>query len=293
MLAAKVNDFIGRVDVGDPFFVFFAPAAPHGDNVPNGPAAPAPRHSGMFSALTAPRPPSFNEADVSDKPAPISGLPLLTASQIAAIDHEYRTRLQSLQAVDEAVEAIVNRLAALGRLENTYIIFTSDNGYHLGEHRLRNGKTQVYEEDIRVPLVVRGPKVPAGELRDHLVVTIDLAPTIAKLAGVKPWHAVDGLSFADLFDDHAPPADAWRRDFLVEVYRRLPPLGNGDAIRAVRTADGVLYAEYDSGPKELYDLASDPYQLENAYAGAPQGSLRHLSRRLWELARCAGETCRQ
>lgn len=293
VLAQKVVDFIDRVDEGVPFFVLFAPAAPHGDNVPNGPATPAPRHNGMFAGVQAPRPPSFNEPDVSDKPLAISSLPLLTAGQIAAIDDEHRTRLESVQSVDEAIEHIVTALAAHGRLENTYIVFTSDNGYHLGQHRLRNGKTQVYEEDIRVSLIVRGPQVPAGAFRDHLVLTIDFAPTIAKLARIKSGHDVDGQSFADLFDDPPPALNMWRRDFLVEVYRRLPPLGNGDAIRALRTVDGLLYAEYDSGPKELYDLIEDPYELENRYDVAPPGHLKQFARRLSELATCAGETCRR
>ena len=292
VLASKLLDFIDRVDDRTPFLAFFAPAAPHGDNVPNGPATPAPRHRGMFTGVHAPRTPSFNEADVSDKPLAISSLPPLSASQIAAIDHEYQTRLESLQAVDEAVEAIVNRLAALGRLDDTYIVFTSDNGYHLGQHRLRNGKTQVYEEDIRVPLIVRGPRVPAGAIREHLVLSIDFAPTLARLAGVKPGAEVDGQSFADLFHDSHPTLQEWRKDFLVEVYRRLPPGGNGDAIRAVRTADGFLYAEYASGPRELYDLTRDPYELDNAVASAPPGLLKRLSRRLSELAACAGESCR-
>lgn len=292
VLTHKVIDFIDRTAEHEPFFVFFAPAAPHGDNVPNGPATPAPRHKGMFAGVRAPRPPSFNEADVSDKPPAISSLPLLTAAQIAAIDHEYQTRLESLQSLDEAVERIVNRLAALGKLENTYLIFTSDNGYHLGQHRLRNGKTQVYEEDIRVPLVVRGPKVPAAAAREHLVLNLDFAPTIAKLARIQQGHTVDGQSFVDLFDDHPPSPQQWRKDFLIEVYRRLPPLGNGDAIRAVRTIDGVLYAEYDSGPRELYDLKLDRYELESQHDVAPPGQLRRLSRRLSELATCAGETCR-
>ena len=291
VLAQKVIDFIDRAE-DEPFFVFFAPAAPHGDNVPNGPATPAPRHKGMFAGMQAPRPPSFNEADVSDKPPAISSLPLLTADQITAIDSEYQTRLESLQSVDEAVESIVNRLAALGKLENTYLIFTSDNGYHLGEHRLRNGKTQVYEEDIRVPLIVRGPRVPSAATRDHLVVNIDFAPTIAKLAHVGPGHSVDGQPFVELFDDHPPSPEKWRKDFLIEVYRRLPPLGNGDAIRAVRNRNGVLYAEYDSGPRELYDLTWDPYQLDSQHDVAPSGHLKQLSRRLSELATCAGKTCR-
>lgn len=292
VLTEKVVDFIGRTDNDQPFFVFFAPAAPHGDGVPNGPATAVPRHTGMFAGMQAPRPPSFNEADVSDKPSAISSLPLLTASQIATIDTEYQTRLESLQAVDEAVERIINRLAELGELENTYVIFTSDNGYHLGQHRLRNGKTQVYEEDIRVPLIVRGPKAPVGATRDHFIATIDFAPTLARLAHVKPEHAVDGQPFNKLFHNNPKSAAEWRRDFLVEVYRRNPPQGNGDAIRAVRSLDGFLYAEYQSGAKELYDLTADPFQLQSQHTVAPAEYLNALSTRLAELATCAAEACR-
>lgn len=291
VLAQKVIEFIERAQ-DEPFFIFFAPAAPHGDNTPNGPATPAPRHKGMFAGARAPRTPSFNEADVSDKPPALSSLPLLRAADILAIDSEYQTRLESLQSVDEAVARIVNRLDAVGTLENTYLIFTSDNGYHLGEHRLRNGKVQVYEEDIRVPLIVRGPDVPAAAARDHFVLTIDFAPTIATLVHARPGHSVDGLSFVELFEDEPQAPDEWRKDFLVEVYRRLPPTGNGDAIRAVRSLDGVLYAEYDSGSRELYDLTRDPYQLASRHDVVPPGHLDKLSRRLSELATCAGKTCR-
>ena len=292
VLTRKALDFIDRAGATQPFFILFAPASPHGDNVPNGPAMPAPRHRGMFAGNLAPRPPSFNELDVLDKPEAISSLPLLTMTQIAAIDGEYRTRLESLQSVDEAIQQMVNTLAANGILDNTYVIFTSDNGYHLGHHRLRNGKTQVYEEDIRVPLIVRGPDVPARVTFEHFIVNIDFAPTIAELAGVRPGHTVDGQSFGELLTDRPPRAHLWRRDFLIEVYRRLPPLGNGDAVRAVRTFQGELYAEYESGPIELYDLRRDPYQLESLHDVTATGYLRRLAHRLGELATCAGATCR-
>jgi N-acetylglucosamine-6-sulfatase len=292
VLTRKVLDFIDRVAGTSPFFVVFAPAAPHGDNVPNGPAMPAPRHRGMFAGNMPLRPPSFNEADVSDKPEAISSLPLLTTAQIAAIDQEYRTRLESLQSVDEAIQQIIERLAARRILDDTYVIFTSDNGYHLGQHRLRNGKTQVYEEDIRVPLIIRGPGVPVGAVLEHFIMNIDFAPTIAELAGIRPGHVVDGQSFVEVLDDHPPRPHVWRRDLLLEVYRRLPPLGNGDAVRALRTYDGELYAEYESGPIELYDLRRDPYQLESQHERASTGYLGRLSHRLAELARCAGDTCR-
>src|SRR5262245_46237603 len=123
----------------------------------------------MFSGGTAPRPPSFNEADVSDKPPHIRNLPLLTAEPIAALDREYQARLEALQAVDEGVARIIDALAARGELDNTYIFFTSDNGYHLGQHRLfvPPGKGEAYEEDIRVPLLVRGPGVRAGVTLDQ------------------------------------------------------------------------------------------------------------------------------
>lgn len=292
VLGRKVVEFIGRMGKIEPFFILFAPAAPHGDNVANGPAAPAPRHKGMFAGNIAPRPPSFNEMDVRDKPPALSSLSLLTTGQIADIDVEYRTRLESLQSVDEAVHHIINSLAANGTLEDTYVIFTSDNGYHLGQHRLRNGKTQVYEEDIRVPLIVRGPNVPAGATYSHFIVNIDFAPTIAELAGVRPAHSVDGQSLVDLLNDRPPRPHLWRRDFLIEVYRRLPPLGNGDAVRALRTFDGELYAEYESGPIELYDLRADPFQLESLHNVTSTGHIRRLAHRLGELATCAGATCR-
>jgi N-acetylglucosamine-6-sulfatase len=299
VLTGKVVDFIERAEAEDaqPFFVFFAPSAPHGDGVPNGRATPAPRHKGMFQGVAAPRPPSFNEADVSDKPAPIRDLPPLTAQQIAGIDIEYQTRLEALQAVDEGIEKIVNTLAGHGELENTYIFFTSDNGYHLGQHRFLNGKFQVYEEDIRVPLVVRGPGVRQGATRDQFVLNIDFAPTIAALAGIQPGHSVDGRSLVPLLGrqrrrGHGSRKDDWRQDFLVEIYRRSPPLGNGDAIRALRTRDAV-YVEYASGPRELYDLRADPYQLESLHDAARPRQLGKLSRRLEELAACAGDTCRR
>ena len=158
--------------------LFFAANAPHGGTAPNGAPTPAPRHLGTFAGTQAPRTPSFNEADVSDKPPHLRNLPLLTADQIAAIDRQYQARLESLQSLDEGIGRIIDALAARGELDNTYIFFTSDNGYHLGQHRLFEGKGEVYEEDIRVPLVVRGPGVrgrrharsPGGEHRlraDH------------------------------------------------------------------------------------------------------------------------------
>jgi N-acetylglucosamine-6-sulfatase len=284
VFTAKAVDFIDRAEANDdqPFFLTFTPTAPHADGLPNGPATPAPRHAGMFAGAMAPRTPSFNEADVSDKPAPIKNFPLLTSTQIAAIDHEYRTRLESLQSLDEGVERIVETLAARGELENTYIVFTSDNGYHLGQHRFLNGKFQVYEEDIRVPLIIRGPGVQAGATLEQMAVNIDLAPTMAQWGQATPNRAMDGQSLMQLLGPGGG-TQPWREDFLVEIFRHLPPSQNGDVILALRT-EHELYVEYRSGPRELYDLVSDPYQLQNIYATADPAHIAELSQRLAELA---------
>lgn len=295
LLADKVVDFIRRAEENDdqPFFVLFAPPAPHAEARPNGASRAAPRHEGTFAHLQAPRTPSFNETDVSDKPPPIQRRPLLSDDDIAELDHVYRTRIESLLSIDEGVERIVHALAQYGELDNTYIFYTSDNGYHLGQHRLPAGKGNIYEEDIRVPLIVRGPGLPVGTSLDQFVLNIDFAPTFVELAGMPIPPSVDGRSLVPLWRGSAT-AD-WRTDFLVEIYRGPTPADSSiqeEEIRALRTRDWV-YAEYASGPRELYDLGADPYQLESVHATADRDLLRRWSTRLWELAICAGESCRR
>ena len=144
VFTGKAVTFIDRAESNDaqPFFLALTLTAPHGGGARNGPATPAPRHAGMFAGEQAPRPPSFNEADVSDKPPAVRNQPLLTAAQVADIDYEYQTRLESLQAVDEGVGRIVEALAARGELGNTYIVFTSDNGYHLASTGSSTGSSR-------------------------------------------------------------------------------------------------------------------------------------------------------
>lgn len=288
VFTAKAVDFIDRAEANDdqPFFLQFQPTAPHSGSNPNGPATPAPRHAEMFAGVQAPRTPSFNEADVSDKPPSVRDLPLLTDAQIDSIDHEYQTRIEALQAVDEGIGQIVDALIARGELENTYIVFTSDNGYHLGQHRFLGGKFEVYDEDIRVPLIVRGPGVQAGVTRDQMAVNIDLAPTMARWGGATPDRYMDGQSLTPLLGPDGATQD-WRSDFLVELYRHLPPRQNGDVIKALRTEHEV-YVEYQSGPRELYDLVGDPYQLQNIDATAEPAHIADLSARLAELATSEG-----
>jgi MYXO-CTERM domain-containing protein len=188
--------------------------------------------------------------------------------------------------LDVGIERIVETLAARGELENTYIVFTSDNGYHLGQHRFLNGKFQVYEEDIRVPLIIRGPGVQAGATVEQMAVNIDLAPTMAQWGQASPNRVMDGQSLMPLLGPGGE-TQPWREDFLVEIFRHLPPSQNGDVILALRT-EHELYVEYRSGPRELYDLDSDPYQLENVYAFADPAHIAKLSQRLAELAVSSG-----
>jgi len=214
VIRARAVDFIKRAATtpDQPLFVYFSTYAPHE------PFTPAPRHAALFPDAIAPRPPSFNEPDVSGKPDFIKSRRLLTAGEIAGIDEDYRNRLRSLQAVDEAVADMLDALAATGRLSNTYVFFTSDNGFHMGEHRLLPGKYTPYETDIHVPLIVRGPGVPAGVVRNQLAGSFDLAETFADLAGVLPLTFSDGRSLKGLLGATLPAA--WREAILLEEFER-------------------------------------------------------------------------
>lgn len=172
------------------------------------PVRPAPRHRGAFATKRLPRPPSFDEADVRDKPSFIRAAPRLTAQQVNRIATSYRSRQEALLAVDEAVEAIVATLKESGELDDTLILFTSDNGFFAGQHRVPSGKYLVYEPSSRVPLLLRGPGVPRGVSSGELVENVDLAATIVDAAGATPRRRLDGRS---LLPFREPPASG-RRD---------------------------------------------------------------------------------
>jgi arylsulfatase A-like enzyme len=196
-----------------PFFIDLALYAPHQ------PATPAPRHANLFPDVKAPRTRSFDEEDVSDKPQYIRKAPRLSTETTRLVDLLYRRRLQSLQAVDDAITKLVNALKETNQLSNTYIVFTSDNGFHLGQHRLAAGKQTAYEEDIRVPLVIRGPGIPAGQVRKPLVGNVDLAPTFAAWANTKTPDWLDGQSLTPLLKSDLPKANTWRQMYLLEHWQ--------------------------------------------------------------------------
>jgi N-acetylglucosamine-6-sulfatase len=163
-------------------------------NAPHSPYVPAPRHQGSLAGLPITPPPGSNEKNVSDKPFFLRRLPKLGNGKLIGIDNRRRSRLEMLRSVDDAVAAIVGALAAEGQLQNTYLIFTSDNGYFSGEHRIRQGKYLPHEPSSHVPLMIRGPGIPVGGTSGELVSNVDLASTIAQLAGAAPQLTQDGRS---------------------------------------------------------------------------------------------------
>jgi arylsulfatase A-like enzyme len=282
-----------------PFFLYVGTSNPHS------PTLAAPRHLGLHQDTVLPRSPAFNEADRSDKPALIRSFPPLSNAHIDALTAEYRRRLDSLMAVDDMVREIVETLDATGELDNTYIIFTSDNGFHLGDHGLIAGKNTAYTTDTRIPLIVRGPGVRVGGISDALIVNTDFAPTFAEIAGLTPPASVDGRSFLPLLRD---PGTAWsRQSVLLERRVAEEQLFNqaraaGIPIEDVERAaylNGLmteewLYVEYpNTDERELYELAGDPYQLDNIAADAGSVFLTMLSERVAQLVNCAGVECRR
>jgi N-acetylglucosamine-6-sulfatase len=287
---AKAVDFIHRVAPSQqPFFLWLTYLAPHsgGPNPPGnhcaGSAKPAPRYLHAFDSEPLPQPPSFDEADVSDKPPSIAGRPPFTAGDISDITRFYRCRLDSLLAEDDGVEQLIGALGSTGELANTLVIFTSDNGFMHGEHRVKSGKIVPYEESIRVPLLIRGPGFPPGKTVREMAVNADLARTILHATGTAPGRAQDGRALQTLA---AHPGRMLGRELSIE----------GGGFTGVRT-ERYISLEYTGGQnagfKELYDLQADPFELQNVAANPAYSGVRvALATRLANLRGCSGETCR-
>jgi N-acetylglucosamine-6-sulfatase len=286
VLKTQVKQFIAdSVGPGKPpFFAYVAPKAPHD------PFASVPRHQHDFDTVTAPRLPSFDEKDVSDKPPWIQDWRRVTSDDKAAINDRHEKRVESLRSVDDLVEAVVNQLPA-EELANTYIVFTSDNGWYHGEHRVRFGKGRPYEEAPHVPLVIRGPRVQAGSSSDELVLDTDYFPTFMDLAGAPtPSYPLDGRSLLPVLTGSAT---TWRTAILLEGRGgddpEIPVDRNYNGIRTINRK----YVEYEGTFNELYNLSTDPYELQNLlYPTQTAADPGNLPTRLQELKGCAGDTCR-
>ncbi|MDP9866075.1 arylsulfatase A-like enzyme [Streptosporangium brasiliense] len=286
VLSQKAGAFVSRQGT-EPFFLYLAPVAPHN------PANYAPRHADAFAGATAPRPPSFDQPDVSAEPRWLSSRPRFSARAIEGIDERYRRRMRAMLGVDDMVGALIGTLRATGKLDDTYIFFGSDNGFHLGQHRLAHGKTTPFEESIKVPLVARGPGIQAGGAIGELCANVDLAPTFAELGGAQLPDFAEGRSMVPLLRGRTPAP--WRQNVLLEFYRptsqasaRQTPV---PAYQGMRTARNT-FVRYSTGEYQLYDLVKDPYQLHNLAAKVPPSVITQFDRQLDALTACSGANCR-
>jgi N-acetylglucosamine-6-sulfatase len=284
----RAVDLVRRLAPSDkPFFLSVAFLAPHsgGPRDADDPGnqatpSPAPRHRNVFANQPLPTPPSLNEADVSDKPAAIRNRRLIPPARLNAMRENYQQRLESLLAVDEAVRDILSALDATGELGRTLVIFTADNGFFHGEHRIPDGKVLVYEPSVRVPLIVRGPGLPRGVQRPNLAANVDLAATILDAAGARADRRLDGRSLLPFARD---PLVRSGRDVLLET----------PTYSAIRTPLHV-FVQHSSGEQELYDLTADPHQLQSLHADPRFAALKNdLGARLARLRTCAGDACRR
>ena len=254
-LFRRADDFIRAAPADRPFFLYVAPPTPHD------PYTPSAADRGKFSTLPLPKPPNFDEEDVSDKPSWVRKLPRFSAEDLARMESDYRSVVESVQSIDRGVKKLFDALESTGRLDNTVFIFTSDNGMAFGQHRLV-GKHCPYDVCVRVPLLMRAPGVPSGSV-GGMVANIDLAPTILELAGSEMPLPSDGVSFVPLLRDPAAPG---RPSLLLEFL--WPGYNSNRLFYAVRKSNYV-YVEYlRTGERELYNLALDPHQLNNIYGKA-------------------------
>lgn len=299
----------------DPFFLQVDYHTPHGDSRPPIGPEPAPRHYDTALRTPGPRPPGFNERDLTDKPQFLqdadSAAPL-TPKEIRRLKTEFQKSIEALRSVDEGVGRIIRALRETGRLANTYVIFTSDNGFFTGQHRITRGKLLPYEPAVRVPFVIRGPGIQPKTRSFEPVANQDVAPTILRLAGARAGRNMDGRPMKRFWVD---PKRRTRRPILLSSYQQITRLIPGDYPEETAEAAGrknagaavsspnqnyvgirlgpYKYIRYENGELELYVLREDPAELRNR-ANDPRyrGIIRYLDRQLEILRGCHGPVCR-
>jgi N-acetylglucosamine-6-sulfatase len=271
VLTGYADQFIRTTPSGTPLFLYLTPGAPHAPFTAEPKYANDPRCANVTNTDS----PAFGEADVSDKPAYVRRINWTPALATLTGTTVPREQCRTLLSVDDMVDTVMQAMTDTGRLNDTFFLFMTDNGYMNGDHRLK-GKKVPYEASIRVPFIVRYDPVTAAtspRVDDHMVVNIDIAPTLMDLLGLtitpgcpSPSYsptctgAFDGTSFLPLLDQ---TATSWRSSFLIEGYETD---GNVPSYCGVRT-DTAKLVRYDTGEEELYDLSSDPDELQNLMAG--------------------------
>ena len=282
VLTNKAVDFIKHSSAHKPFFLYFAPVAPHL------PAIPAKQDQNKLVDLAPLHSPAFNEADIGDKPWKAWHADLLSAAAQLFQGDVRKRQLESLFALDRSVKQIVETLKQRHELDNTVIFYTSDNGFLWGEHRL-GGKIWPYEESTHVPLVVRTPWATGAAVNNEPILNIDLAPTISAFAGIDPPKREDGVSFVPFLRGRT--IRSWRKAFLVEYLGGSQlKVGGPPPYYAIHTRR-YLYVEYMNGWRELYDLRKDPWELDNVAQSRRYAQIRaSLHHELLKLEASPGET---
>jgi N-acetylglucosamine-6-sulfatase len=300
-----------------PFYLQLDYTAPHGDfRKPAGPE-PAPRHYDSFAGAALPhdRAQGVNEGNVADKPRFIREAAYLSPTELHTYRVYYQKVLESLRSVDEGVKEVIDTLGAVHRLRNTYVIFTSDNGFFFGEHRLTGGKFLAYEVSTHVPFLMRGPGIKPASSTGELAANIDIAPTVLELAKVKADKSTDGRSLVPFVKDTSLRS---RRPILFESFvetsdveahggdpnatpsaRRSPNGATASIAAPPKDYEGIRlgpykYIEWPDGEKELYDITKDPYELNNIVRDRNLSPIRNfLHNQLQRLEDCSGATCRE
>jgi arylsulfatase A-like enzyme len=311
-----------------PFYLQLDYTAPHGDfRRPAGPE-PAPRHYNSFAGAPYPHSQSqgYNEGNVNDKPRFIREASYLSPTESHTYRVYYQKALESLRSIDDGVKQVVDTLGALHRLRNTYIIFTSDNGFFYGEHRLTGGKFLAYEPSTHLPFLMRGPGIKPATQTGEIAANIDIAPTILELAGAEADKSIDGRSLVPYMTD---PSLRSRRPILFESFVETNDVeengggpasaptgiasgnaGGGASVNARPSATASIvappkdyegirlgpykYIEWPDGEKELYDITKDPYELNNKARDQNFFPIRaFLHNELERLETCVGRTCQE
>lgn len=291
---------------GKPFFLWYTPIAAHkeGDYErvaglrPGPPQSvdprPPARYAHTYDAVGPPSDPSIDEADVSDKPASVSGRPLMTPDVVAGIRRNERGRLGAARAADDAVGRLLDTLRRAGQLDRTLFVYTTDQGYLQGQHRIPDNKYFAYEPGIHIPMVMAGPGVPRGRTVRDMVFNHDLAPTIVDAAHARAGRVMDGVSLLPrLHGSRLAP-----RDLALEALQPsltfkigVPVFDLQAPYYGVRT-DRYKYVKWSFGDEELYDLRRDPYELENLAGNPADGALKaRLAAEARRLRACRGQAC--
>lgn len=315
VIKGKALDFLRNQvpEKNDPFFMMLATPACHA------PFTPEPKYAGNFSDLVAPRTKNYNVSN-PDKHWLLRQTHYLNSDVVHFVDNVFRNRWRTLLTVDDMVEEIVNVLDKKNILNDTYIFFSSDHGYHLGQFSLPLDKRQMYETDVRIPLMVRGPGISGKQISRALVAAIDFAPTFVELAGGTPPDHMDGTSLVPLL---TKPSRSWRNNVLIEYVGEgrtdpvvgCPQFASGGVgccgpdcicedsfnntyvcIRTLSMFQSSILCQFVDNERftEIYNLDLDPYQLDNLAYREQRSSLdvQKLKSSLYRLQACSGERCR-